>query len=496
MRHLSAIACLFLIAPDELPANTDAEAFGRAAQIVRQAADALGGEARLLGLESISFSYEGRVSVPHQGTTIDDLQVFDYRQDVQATFRPLRIRSVTSFGGSAETSFESVSFIDGDQASSQRDIARLLRASPHALVRHLLENPRNVLVVHEGASEYRLAARFHGELVVLHVGKGDGLVQRVVRVFDDVRHGDSAAILEFPEYEPRSGWHVPKSLRSTEAGHLVIDVPYSQYSLARVEPSQVREPTADSVAPSDSPGTPREHGDLKLGNGITLLRNSGGFDYHSLLVETPEGAILIEAPGAVDDGKATLERARSATQSPLRYIAGTHHHDDHSGGMAGAVFEHAHVVVAQAEIPFFRDLLAAKRSFARSAHEPVTDVTIEAVPTGGEREILKRVIAIDAGPSGHSESHLVFYVPDTGLLFQSDMAVFRWDGSVEPARAQTCRLRKVIDERKLVVRTLAGGHGRPGTMEDLDRAIALRDEGCDADASEAISDRQTRLQAR
>ena len=193
---------------------------------------------------------------------------------------------------------------------------------------------------------------------------------------------------------------------------------------------------------------------------------------------TPAGAILIEAPGTVDDGKADVLRARSATASPLRYIAATHHDGDHSGGIAGAAFDGARLVTARAETPFFRDLLSAERNFARARHVPATDVTIEDVPPGGELEILGRVIAIDAGPSGHSDAHLVFWVPDAGVLFQTDLAVFRWDGSVEPARAQTCVLRAFIRDRQLEVRTLAGGHGRPGTLADLDLAIALREGGC------------------
>ena len=109
---------------------------------------------------------------------------------------------------------------------------------------------------------------------------------------------------------------------------------------------------------------------------------------------------------------------------------------------------------------------------------PVREPRITVVAPGGENRISPRVIAYDAGPSGHVNQHLVFYVPEARLLFQTDMAVFRWDGSVESARTQTCRLRAFIREKGLDVDVIVGGHGRPGTLEDLDRAIAQREEGC------------------
>lgn len=236
----------------------------------------------------------------------------------------------------------------------------------------------------------------------------------------------------------------------------------------------------DSEAQGGGPDSPRAtfeqpsaetflHRDYAAG--VRVLFNTGGPDYHSLAVATSDGVMVIETPGSVASGKRLIERAGEL--GAVKYIAATHHHGDHSGGVAGAASSDRTLVVAASHRAFFEDMITAERRFLTFEFAPVDEPAFATIPARGEMTVGGRMVAYDAGPTGHSDAQLVFYVPDAKLLFQSDMTVFRWDGSVEPARTQTCRLRAFIREQELDVDVIVGGHGRPGSLDDLGRAIAL-----------------------
>jgi glyoxylase-like metal-dependent hydrolase (beta-lactamase superfamily II) len=457
---------------------------GRSAEgvaIVRRAAEALGGADRLSETRGIEYGIQGEARFPYQGPAPENPGTFQYTESTAMEF-PTRRMTVTSGFTGGETAFTRTVSFDGGSASAHPDIARQLRQAPHAILREWLGAPRYVLLAGETEEHWIVSGPLYGALVHAHIDRVDHLVDRVEVAYDDTRHGDASAVAEFLEYQRQGDWRVPRRIRVVEGGTVIFDLPYSVYRLdvqvAAPEPPSAEVPATDAPprAEVQRPGPDtflhRDHG-----GGVRVLFNTGGPDYHSLAVSTAEGVVVVETPGSVTDGRALIERAGALGR--VAFVAATHHHDDHAGAMPGAASEDRRVVVAESHRDFFRDMITAPRSFLAATFVPVAAPGFLTVPSGGERPLAGgRVIAYDAGPTGHSDAQLVFYVPDGKLLFQSDMAVFRWDGSVEPGREQTCRLRAFIAEKALDVDVIVGGHGRPGTLADLDEAIRLREEGC------------------
>lgn len=460
---------------------------GEAALIVRESADALGGQERIAAASSISFGVQGEAYFPYQGPTPEEPGVFNYGVSAVLSFDPLSMQVTSGFTG-GETAFMRTMDFDGDSVSSQAEFARQLRQSPHALIREWLAAPQTLILTGQTSTHHVVSGAFHGRLAHAHINRESGLVDRIAVPFNDVRHGDALALAEFMEYRDSEGWKIPGRLRLVEAGNVIFDLQFDHYAVSMekgVESARQPDTEQDSEAQGGGPDSPpatfeqpsvetflhREYAD-----GVRMLFNTGGPDYHSLAVATNDGVMVIETPGSVASGKRLIDRAGEL--GAVKYIAATHHHGDHSGGVAGAASSDRTVVVAAWHRAFFEDLITAERRFLTFEFSPVDEPAFATIPARGETTVGGRVVAYDAGPTGHSDAQLVFYVPDAKLLYQSDMAVFRWDGSVEPARTQTCRLRAFIREQELEVEVIAGGHGRPGSLVDLDRAIAQRGEGC------------------
>lgn len=452
----------------------------RAIEILREAASvlSLADGPEVLRIE---FGFAGPAWFPYQGPTPESPGRFDYIEETAVALNDRQMTVTSGFTG-GETAFSRTMEYDGTSVQDQPALSRQLRQSPHAIINAWLETPRSLFVAAESPSHWTIAGPFYGVQIYGHINRETYVVDKVDVPFNDVRYGDALASLEFLDYRAdASDRQVPARLRVTEAGNRIFDLPYSHYRLLSSAPpdpdERAQEPPRDDAAAArgDADDDRADHRDVA--DGVRILFDTGGPDYHSLAVTTDDGVVVVEAPGSVAAGQALAERASELGE--IRYVAATHHHGDHTAGLPGAMGAESVIVAAAAHRAFFQDMVTAERHFLPAEHRPAADPEFETVSIGGSTSIGGgRVIAYDAGPTGHSDAQLVFYVPDAKLLFQSDMAVFSWDGSVETARTQTCRLKDFIDETGMEIDIIVGGHGRPGTMADLEQAIAQRAEDC------------------
>jgi hypothetical protein len=66
------------------------------------------------------------------------------------------------------------------------------------------------------------------------------------------------------------------------------------------------------------------------------------------------------------------------------------------------------------------------------------------------------------------------YLPKEKLIFQGDLIILPNRGEVDAANTLTAEFLEALDRLKMDVTTIAGVHGRVGTIEDLRRAVQLR----------------------
>lgn len=214
----------------------------------------------------------------------------------------------------------------------------------------------------------------------------------------------------------------------------VLTIPDSINVPEMPDPPKVGEPEAPVVeSPVRDP--------IKLAEGVHVFPHiRSGF--HPMVIEFNDFLMVIDTPAGwlemqqlpamqwVDwatsssTGRKLLRGIREKLSGkPVRYVALTHYHSDHAGGIRPFLAEDAIVLAGPATASVIEQ--AAKNRFTLEPDELTgTDIppTIEIVD--GERIISDgnmEVRLIDVGENPHAEGMLVVYLPKQKILYQSDL---------------------------------------------------------------------------
>ena len=87
--------------------------------------------------------------------------------------------------------------------------------------------------------------------------------------------------------------------------------------------------------------------------------NAGG--YNVLFVAFKDYVFVMEAPGGDNVSRQAIEQIKKTfPDKPIRYVAVTHHHDDHAGGLRTYIAEGATLIAAPGEKSFFEKIAKSK----------------------------------------------------------------------------------------------------------------------------------------
>ena len=466
MRLLALISLVCAApSPAQLPDPLEVAQGQQAVQLLDRAAAGLGG-GRLLEVDAIDVDYAGTAYWLHQGPTPDQPAVFEFRHRNRYDWQQDLSLAQRDFRG-AELTFDQRRAYPPHR---QEERLILVAASPHAVVRELLSRPADLLLLDQGAAGASLRGVLHGRTVKLSLGP-DQLPRSLAYFIEEDLNGDSTLVVDWLDYAPVNGWMVPRRIVQREAGRTTYSLALNAFAAAAPVPDWAKDLRPRPAQAEETPAGLRA---VELAPGIHWLRGFDGGDYHGMLVELDEGLMVLEAPRAIGNGDELARVAASLSPKRFIYVAPTHHHEDHSKGAAALTRRGATVMTTQGNVDFFTTMAGAPRLFGGlGAGAANPEIRILAPD-----ERIGPVQFLDAGPTGHAEEHLIFWFPDHRILFHSDMGRFNDDGSVEPARPQTCRLLEFINSRRLDVDRIVSGHGRMGTLDDLRRAVATEGSAC------------------
>jgi glyoxylase-like metal-dependent hydrolase (beta-lactamase superfamily II) len=298
-------------------------------------------------------------------------------------------------------------------------------------------------------------------------------VRALLGVRPDALAGDAPVENEFSAYTRASGGLlVPGRMVTRVAGEVVQDVRYRDVAIGEPVPDSLLAPPAGfAQAPPAPPGDPVR----ELAPGTWAIRGAG---YWALAVLLGDSLAVIEA-GQGGAAETLAHLARVAPGKPVRWIVPTHHHDDHSGSVPAWLAAGATLVTTPGNRAYFTRMAAA-----RSTLRPTT-VGGAAPPSGAprietfaRRRVLSgggRTIELhDIGPSPHAAEMLVAWMPAEGILFQGDQLNLPPTGVVPRGLAleTMTHFRDWVRRQGWNVTTLTGTHMAPGTMAQLDEAIA------------------------
>ncbi|HEY7671395.1 MAG TPA: MBL fold metallo-hydrolase [Gammaproteobacteria bacterium] len=342
-------------------------------------------------------------------------------------------------------------------------------------------------------SLYGTATLPSGETVELYFNPTTGLLDGFATLDTETTLGDVDAEYVLADYRPVMRWTTleggapPDSAASAERASDVL-LPYSitirkqgrPYSSMVYSMISVNRPTAHEtftipesaveqareVVAADGPWAPLAWNEVAPG-----VYHAVGYSHHSMVVEFPTFVAVIESPYTEAQAMTLARRIDEEIDKPIRYVTPTHPHYDHTGGIRALAALGATVLVAAGHE-------AELRSLVESPHTNPPDELARALAAGSEVgavEVFSGMTVIEEGGRRlelyevttipHVNPMVLAYVPDAGVIFQSDI----FFGAASP---DATALYAAIRERDLDVREIVGGHGGVLAFAALEAAAA------------------------
>ena len=507
----TALALLLASSPAvaQRPAGAAFESQRRAAEVVRQAVAAHGGEAAIRGMRGVELRWEGSAYLRTQGRDaakvhapvpdplpssnrlLLDLQRGRGRREIDATLPGGYVnRPRIIVAGRQLLSYDAGRIFSGDALSrdtlgvqAQATLGSMYDALPQLLLRAVLLGRLHTLrdlgaATGAGGRAQRVVTYTtpEGRQTTLHFDAATKLLSRMELLGDDPVFGDAVAATEFSAYERAAGgMMVPRLLRARQNGELTSELRLTQIAFDPALGDSLFQAPAGYVEVPPRAGGPTV---TRAGEHVYFVEGLGG-GYRSMFVDTGDsGVVALDAPlsPAVTEQAIALI-ARTLPGRPIRYVALTHHHSDHVAGVRAYVARGVTVLAPPGTEAYLRELLAAKHTFTAPdslarAPRPAVIQTVTGRRTIGSGD--RAVELLDLSPTSHAAGMIAAYVPSQKLLFQGDMLRLNTPGAILPALDVTMELDQAIRRLGLDVQTIAAVHGRNGTIEELREAVGKR----------------------
>jgi glyoxylase-like metal-dependent hydrolase (beta-lactamase superfamily II) len=211
----------------------------------------------------------------------------------------------------------------------------------------------------------------------------DKVVEKVETRLDHAVFGDMLVEAEYSFWRDNNGFKFPSEIVQKRAGWPAFDLQVlgawpnpAKLATLMAAPAPAGGPPGGGGAPP--PGGARAGGppgagapaaapaaSEKLADGVYRIRGA----YNSLAVEFADHVVLVE-PGPQNEARALqgiAETKKLFPNKPIRYGVPTHHHIDHTGGIAGAASDGMTMVVPEVNKAFFEKVLGAPRTLAPDA---------------------------------------------------------------------------------------------------------------------------------
>lgn len=361
--------------------------------------------------------------------------------------------------------------------TSQQQFIQYHRRLPNLLLRQALNAPNTLRYLGEETFEGKkndviTFVMPDAQQVALYVDAKTGLVSKYELVFTDPINGEDASEIVFSDYVSSGNLKVPQRWLWRIAGE--VQARYEATTEFNPPLTDKSFEFADAgLQKVTTPPTPVANVE-KLADGVFVVQNVAGPNQNTLAVEFKDYVLAVEAPGTSGGAEQVIQRIKEAIPGkPIRYVATTHHHGDHIGGMRTFIAEGATVVTTEKNRRVIEAMAAAKQN-DRLGKSPRTPQF--ALLENGRRSFTdgdQTVELIDIGPNPHTKEMVIAYLPKQRVVFQGDLFFMPAnDAPFGPPQAPTIAFAAKLKELGLDVDKIASVHGRTATMADLNRALA------------------------
>jgi glyoxylase-like metal-dependent hydrolase (beta-lactamase superfamily II) len=255
----------------------------------------------------------------------------------------------------------------------------------------------------------------------------DNLVERVQTWLENPVFGDMLVEAEYTNYRQGAGGLMyPAQIVQKRGGWPTFTAyilgahknPANLQALLTPPPAPAKPAAAAPPKPAAGPAPASE----KLADGVWRINGA----YNALAVEFADHIVLFE-PGPQNEARAQAiiaETKRVIPNKPIRYGVISHHHFDHTGGLAAVAAEGITIVTPAVNRNFLMNALSAPRTLApdalsKSGKKPVIEGFI------GDKRVFQdatrtfEVHVIKGLP--HADGLVVGYLPKEKILVYADM---------------------------------------------------------------------------
>jgi glyoxylase-like metal-dependent hydrolase (beta-lactamase superfamily II) len=287
--------------------------------------------------------------------------------------------------------------------------------------------------------------------------------------------GDVPAQYLLSDYKTVDGITLPQHITVHKGGKDYSDVQFTSAAINDPAVEQVFAVPDSAAAEADKAAASDEYSPMKItkvGNGVY---HAQGYSHHTLIVEFPQWLALMDAPYTETQTKMLWRAIQEQFPSkPVKYVAVSHYHYDHIGGVRAAAAMGATILVEKRHEPILRPLLEARHTHPQDELDKRRNAQPAQTVGGIEVYDGKKVIS-DGGQSlelypitgSHVDPMVLGYAPSARVVFEPDLYT---PPSTMPAGPDAVELMQSIKSLKLKVDTMVGGHGGVGTFADFAKA--------------------------
>jgi glyoxylase-like metal-dependent hydrolase (beta-lactamase superfamily II) len=462
--------------------------------VLGRAVDAIGGEETLRSIESVRLQLEGETwprlqmptpEPPFTGGFMRETLLIDFKNNRLRLEQQARGGGFENHNSIVITAGEGTNFdhrartatpIPAGQ-SNQQQFVQYYRRIPNLLLRQAIDRTDSLRSLGRDTFDGRQHDVFtfvmpDTQQVAVYVDSQTHLVSKYELLTVDPLTGEDASEIVFGDYTTVGKFRVPQSWNQHLAGDAVSKFKLRAEINPSVDDASFGAPTGSFAKVDALPDTLQEEVE-RLADGVFVIHNVAEQNYNTLAVAMKDHIVVVEAPGSSAGADRAIKQIKQAIPGkPIRYVAMTHHHSDHIGGLRSFISEGAIVITTPANRSVVEAIAAAPQidRLAKNPRKPEF-LLIE----NGKRVLTdgaQSIELIDIGPHPHAKEMVIAYLPQQRVVFQGDLFfVSPNNASQGPPQASTVSFAKRIKELNLAIDRIASVHGRTATYAEFQKAV-------------------------